>query len=367
MKSPFPYKIEKTGNLYDGYLFPVPAFCKANENNPKCRAFYTSLPNDGNIYKCPYGFCACKAEIGDSSIVLSCLNIAKYTDKTEVNKRLHSKDWMPRLDKPVFEKALKAICDETNILDATQKEFEQKKSWFSQEVQVLNDTLHEVRKINNQLKSSSEQLSNSLKELNEEKTKEIDNIRKNLLANCDLLSIRLNAYDMVVNPSLHENSIPIDIPIYRNVEKVYKCLHNYRKKRNVHVEMKGTSVSSYKARSIIEVGLFIIIENAIKYSPEGETVSINFIETEKELEVRFQNWGPRVQPGELIRLTERGYRAETVVNIGEIEGSGIGLYLLKKICDSNSIRLNIKCGNDMKVLFGWIYKPFIVTLVFPLK
>lgn len=275
MKSPFPYKIEKTGNLYDGYLFPVPTFCKASEHSTKCKAFYNSLANDGDIYKCPYGFCACKVEIGDTSIVLSCLNITKYTDKNEVNKRLRNKDWMPRLEKAVFDKALNAICDENNILDATQKEFEQKQSYFNQEVIVLNDTLHEVRKINNQLKSSSEQLSSSLKELNEEKTKEIDDIRKNLLANCDLLSIRLNAYDMVVNPSLHENSLPIDIPIYKNVEKVYKCLHNYRKKRNVHVEMKGTSVSFYKARSIIEVGLFIIIENAIKYSPEGDTVNIS--------------------------------------------------------------------------------------------
>ena len=146
---------------------------------------------------------------------------------------------------------------------------------------------------------------------------------------------------------------------------MYKCLHNFRKKRNVRVDLIGSSVSSFKARSIIEVGLFIIIENAIKYSPDGERVSIIFNESERDIEVRFQNWGPRVYPKEMTKLTERGYRAETVIKIGDVEGSGIGLYLLQKICDANNIKLSIKSGDDMKNLSGWIYKPFIVTLTFP--
>lgn len=366
MKSPFPYKLLNEGDVYDGYIFPAPIFCKANGQNTKCRDFYNSLVENGQVKKCPYGFASCKVVIGNSPVILTCLNLTRYVDKKEVNKRLGNRDWLPRMDISLFEKALKTVTDETNQIDALQKDFETKKSYFNQEVQTLNDTLHEVRKISNQLKSSSEQLNQALKGLNGDKTKEIDNIRLNLIANCDLLSIRLNAYDMIVNSSLQEQSLPIDIPVYRNVEKVYKCLHNFRKKRNVFVEMKGESVASFRARSIIEVGLFIIIENAIKYSPEGEKVIILFNEYKSELEVKFQNWGPNVKPKELSLLLQRGYRSETVTNIGNIAGSGIGLYLLEKICKSNNINLDIRVGDDMKNIDGWIYKPFIVTLKFPI-
>lgn len=358
--------IGASGNLYDGYMFSVPAFCKSSVRTRKCQNFYASLDNDKFLHKCPYGFCSCKVDIGGESIVFSCLNVATVSDKKEVNRRLRSNDWMPRISRDVFENTVTSITDETNGLEAAQKEFDQKQIYFAQDVQMFNDTLHEVRKINNQLKSSSEQLSNSLLNLDSELTKEIDNIRKNLLANCDLLSIRLNAYDMVVNPSLHDNALKIDIPIYRYVEKVYKCLHNFRVKHNVNVNLIGTSTATYKTSSIIEVGLYILVENAIKYSPEGSSVNITFIEYSKGLDVKFQNWGPRILPSELAHITERGYRADTVKRMGDIEGSGIGLYLLKRICDSNNIRLKIDIGDDMRNLSGWIYKPFIVTLGFQL-
>ena len=364
MKSHFPYMIGVSGNLYDGDLFPVPEFCKSNLRNRKCRDFYASLENDKSLHKCPYGFSSYKVEIGGELIVLTCLNIETVSDKKEVIRRLRSNDWSPRISRNVFENAVRSLTDKTNSLELAQKEFDQKRFYFEQDIQVFNETLHEVRKINNQLKSSSEQLSNSLRDLNEELTKEIDDIRKNLLANCDLLSIRLNAYDMVVNPSLHENALRIDIPIYRYVEKVYKCLHNFRVKKKVIVNMVGTSTAIYKACSIIEVGLYIIIENAIKYSPEGLNVDITFNEYGKNLEVKFQNWGPKLQPSELAHITERGYRADQVKRMGDIEGSGIGLYLLNRICDSNDIKLKINTGNDMKIISGWIYKPFIVTLGF---
>lgn len=237
---------------------------------------------------------------------------------------------------------------------------------LNQNISLLNETLHEVRKINNQLKSSVLQLSNALRSVYIESNKfiEIKNIRKNIEANTSLLSIRMDTYDMIFNPDSIKDEMVVPIAVYKKIEKVYKCLFAQRKEKNIEVQMSGHTDRSFRLSNTIELAIFIIVDNAIKYSPRNEEVNIEFLDCVHSLEVTFTNWGIRPNSGEMAHIRERGFRSQKVIEETNIEGSGLGLYLLQQICDLNNVKLDIHIGNGSMKVNGLGYAPFIVKLTF---
>ena len=83
----------------------------------------------------------------------------------------------------------------------------------------------------------------------------------------------------------------------------------------------------------------LIIENAVKYSFPGQTVKINFKECDSDLIVTIESKGPYIPEEEISKLYEKGYRGEQAKQVAD--GSGIGLYFVKLICDIHGIDINI--------------------------
>ncbi len=243
---------------------------------------------------------------------------------------------------------------------------ESEEKTLNQNISLLNETLHEVRKINNQLKSSALQLSNALRSvyIDGYKYTEIENIRKNIEANTSLLSIRMDTYDMILNPNSVKDDMVVPITIYKKIEKVYKCLYAQRKEKDIDVKMDGHTDRSFRLSNTIELAFFIIIDNAIKYSPVNEEVLIEFLDCVHSLEVTFTNWGILPNAGEMTHIRERGFRSQKVIDETNIDGSGLGLYLLQQICDSNNVKLDIHIGNGSRRVKGLAYAPFVVKLTF---
>lgn len=364
IKSLYPYKmLDEDSVINDGIMFKVPFFCLSNCKKTECRRFYGALEND--VFSiCPHGFGAYITKIGNDTICFTCLNVETVSKRKLIEKRLRKGDWLPRIPKKVFLNSFSFAHDDFQEFNEEKVMVSERYKKVLQDEQLLNDSLHEIRKVNNQIKFSSTQLSSKLKYFNGDDSKTIDDIRLNIIANSDLLSIRLNAYDMVVNPTLIENEMAVDISIYKKFEKVYKCLYGLRSEKNINVKLVGLSTFKYHCREIVELAFFIIIENALKYSPPNEEVDVVFSEGKNKLEVTIRNWGLKILPNELNKLTERGYRGQMAINSGINKGSGLGLYLLSQICKDNNIDLRINIGNDQKSMDGWIYKPFIVKLIF---
>ena len=96
----------------------------------------------------------------------------------------------------------------------------------------------------------------------------------------------------------------------------------------------------------------------------GETVSVDFHESNTSLRVIFKNWGLKPNPDELPRLKERGYRSKRVIDQNEIQGRGIGLYLLHQICEAYNIQIKYDIKREQKSKNGYIYVPFVIELNF---
>ena len=232
---------------------------------------------------------------------------------------------------------------------------------------LLDDTLHEIRKINQQMQSNISILYDTVNNLyvdDENRKKLILNTLKTLDANSTLLSIRMNAYDILFNPDSARKELDSMLTVYSKVEKVYKCLYPSRKDKNLEIILHGGSKKQFRLRYSIELAFFIVIENAIKYSPEGEQISIFFEDTLNGLNVKFCNWAICPNDEEFNRLTERGFRSKKVANKTEYKGRGLGLFLLKEICETNQVNYQFSKEQNTKTISGQNYNQFVVTLSF---
>ncbi len=103
---------------------------------------------------------------------------------------------------------------------------------------------------------------------------------------------------------------------------------------------------------------FNIVENAVKYGPNGSTqVNIDLVETPKKLEIRFTDNGPGIPKGHLDYVFDRFYRVPRE-NKEEVEGFGLGLFYVKKICDLHKWKISIINNPD---------KGITVTIAIPKK
>lgn len=95
--------------------------------------------------------------------------------------------------------------------------------------------------------------------------------------------------------------------------------------------------SDYKLLSII---LSNLLSNAIKFSPENSKISVTISEKNKVVTCEISDEGIGIPENELNKIYEKFYRTslsgETVA-----EGSGLGLSITKRLCDTLDIKLEI--------------------------
>ena len=94
-------------------------------------------------------------------------------------------------------------------------------------------------------------------------------------------------------------------------------------------------------KSALEQVFINLINNAIKFSPEGQTVNIDLSGNDTGLSVSIVDHGIGIPPEAVSHLFERFYRAKNVT-IAEIPGSGIGLYIVKSIVEELNGKITVE-------------------------
>ncbi|MGL5717142.1 MAG: sensor histidine kinase [Paraclostridium sp.] len=79
-----------------------------------------------------------------------------------------------------------------------------------------------------------------------------------------------------------------------------------------------------------EESIFNVLENAVKYTPDNKNVEIEVSHTINFVRVDIKDKGIGIDKSEYNNIFKRFYRSEEVE---EIEGSGVGLYLTRKILE----------------------------------
>ena len=150
--------------------------------------------------------------------------------------------------------------------------------------------------------------------------------RQKELINQLLLAGRLESGQMKLE------SIPMDL--MQVLHESMMAVKIIASKRDIQLAIQA------EAESMIILGdksglsqVFInLINNAVKFSPEGWQVSVTVNREMEYASVAITDHGLGIPPDALPHLFERFYRAKNIT-VAEIPGSGIGLYIVKSIVD----------------------------------
>jgi signal transduction histidine kinase len=137
---------------------------------------------------------------------------------------------------------------------------------------------------------------------------------------------------------------------------------NIRLKFNISAEREDLAEPvAWGDFDLLQNLVFNLIENAIKYSPEGQTVQIHLQWLADKQLLYIEDQGPGIPTDQLDLIFERFHRAQT-----QESGHGLGLAIAKKIADAHSIRLwvenkylnSLDKTNPTGCLFGLEIKNF---------
>lgn len=114
--------------------------------------------------------------------------------------------------------------------------------------------------------------------------------------------------------------------------------------------------------SLIYRAIGNLIINAVKYTERGGRIQIDVVVIpadqsplgQDSVRLEFGNSGPGIEPSEIPRLFEKYHRAK---NVGGIQGSGLGLYVVKNIVESHKGRIEVESRPGEWTVFR-IYLPF---------
>lgn len=99
--------------------------------------------------------------------------------------------------------------------------------------------------------------------------------------------------------------------------------------------------------------IHILMENAFKYTPQGGHIQLDISQQNTKLEIVVSDTGIGINPDDLPYVYERFYRSPRV-RATDIEGSGIGLSLLKAIAEhigtQVEIHSQINLGTKVKLI-----------------
>ena len=208
-----------------------------------------------------------------------------------------------------------------------------------------------VTDISHQLKTplASLKLYNSL--LLEEELDEEDRIEF-LTTNKMSINKLHNLIDSLVNISrLEASMISIkkeDKSIKQTLTKAIDSVKGKANLKNIKI-----SVTDFKDKIIphdskwTEESIFNILENGVKYTHDNGKIEVSLQETINFIRIDIKDSGIGIDKSEFNNIFKRFYRSEEVE---EVEGSGVGLYLSRKIIESQggNIVVSSKIGQGSK-------------------
>jgi light-regulated signal transduction histidine kinase (bacteriophytochrome) len=337
MANILPYFEISKNEINDGEVYTFHDFCKSKFGS-RCLSHYKKIEKPG-FFECPFGFFAyaTRNSLNNNKIYSSIF----VTDL--VNKKLKGRGFIKnRFSQEELSRLIGLIeQDEKKQLSESESNM--------QESELVRGVFHEIRRLSRDLDASGtffQMLSQNTEDIN---TQLVDNI----LQTIKLISIRIDSYELLKNPATITSGKQPNIRVYKKFDKSRYILTSLAKRKNTYINFNNESHFSIDGYDIFDLLPYIILDNALKYSPDGTSVELTFYDQTKT--VLIVSLGPQLSPEEHLGLFERGFRGK---NCQKYQGSGLGLNLLKQICDLHGIAVSVKSEQEVvrtieNVPFSW--------------
>lgn len=192
-----------------------------------------------------------------------------------------------------------------------------KKFNFNMAKELLESNLEETSKL--------ESLSNALLKL----TNSQKDIKKSF-HEIHLSDLIIESYEKVESLADHKS-----IKFETNLYSQHKEEKSVKGNASADVEIQGDK------QSLIEL-FMILLDNAIKYSPEKSTIKISVVMTDGHVLVKIKDQGIGIKAYDLPHIFDRFYRADHSRNKEKVAGYGLGLSIAKNIAELHGGSISVK-------------------------
>jgi two-component system sensor histidine kinase KdpD len=114
---------------------------------------------------------------------------------------------------------------------------------------------------------------------------------------------------------------------------------------------------AYTDPTLVESALCQLIENAVKYSPSGASITVSAEQIDGTIAIRIVDEGAGLEPDEAERIFERFYRSPRLA--GKASGSGLGLWIARSLIAG--------CGGSVEAFSAGPDHGTMVTIKLPIK
>ena len=285
-----------------GTLFPTPVELYTGEQMRRYSAAplgWSRCPLDFHIY-------ATNAPDGSRIVVPGIIVPGEKRPK----RKLY--DYGVEFPKAKIEAFAKSIVDEKARVEEA----------AASELQALT---HDIRALSAEIYTAAELVKS---DISERQMAAAAHRAETVIAAQQMLSMRLDIVDFSTGQFLEQN--PERIPVYKKVHKAVLCLKPKSNSAEITLTFQGPSVAFTYGPAIFELIPFVLIQNAIKYAPNGSEIVIKVSDFDMRIDFHVQSQGPKIRSAEIDRIFERGYRGVEAQKTGK-SGSGLGLFAARAL------------------------------------
>lgn len=225
--------------------------------------------------------------------------------------------------------------------------------YISSVKESIGSLIHDVRSISRDIYHVAKEGESLIENGNQREAK----VRfGNIYALQQILKMRVDAFDYV------DSDLPVDELkekiIYQLVDKVCRSFKPRAYERSIHITLNGQSHKTSIVPDHIILVPYVVVENAIKYAPDNSEINVFVYETDLEIITTVESFGPRLSKSDYEHIFKRGFRGSNARQ-KNIQGSGIGLFLAKKIITSIDGNIGFEQENIDSTIFAKYCKTFL--------
>ena len=130
-----------------------------------------------------------------------------------------------------------------------------------------------------------------------------------------------------------------------------KAVHKTAKQKEITINNEMTD-QFVKGNEVSLVRLFVILlDNAIKYSPEKSTVTISEKKTDGHVRITVADQGIGIDAKDISKVFHRFYRSNSARSKTQASGYGLGLSIAKKIVENHDGSIRVESEKDKGTTF----------------
>jgi light-regulated signal transduction histidine kinase (bacteriophytochrome) len=330
MSCPYP-TINEQGVLRDGYLVRQPRAC--HKCDPKgCLTTLGEAQEERVVHLvCPKGFSLValswpNARILCNGLIVGPLNIVCPPPIRKAHQR----------QKVAWEEILSWHNQVLEAMPFINRYCEEK-------ARELIEGLHDVTTAVNLVTRNAEAIIGGLEgDTDEAKIDNAPPALKSLLRSIELLHTRLSMSSIVANPESASFGQKHRVPLYKIFHRMVRLFDELAARRGVSIKMQGSSRLKPKCFDSIETLALVLVDNAVKYSLQRNSVYVVVSDTDRSVKVAVQSYGPVVPKEMQGKIFERRVRTEAAEAFSS-KGSGLGLYIARIVAGAHGFSIHYKC------------------------